>query len=163
MQHAIKNYFRCVLSAYIDSQERYVLPDVKEGDLEPLITEALAVKSVDLHCYGTEGIKTEVVDAEINTEVVVILFGSSLWFTRELCIHSIQDLYVYLQANTAHEVQARIIIPRDVASFIKELPHRGTVHVGSCFLSASTHDVEIHAKVCFGSGHRACCLMYTGH
>lgn len=35
LQHAIKNYFRCVLSAYIDVQERYMLPDVKEGDLEP--------------------------------------------------------------------------------------------------------------------------------
>ena len=55
LQHAIKNYFRGVLSAYIDSQERYVLPDVKAEDLKPLVTpEALAVKSVDLHCYSTD-------------------------------------------------------------------------------------------------------------
>ena len=24
----------------------------------------------------------------------------------------------------------------------------GTVHVGSCFLPASAHEVEVHAKVC---------------
>ena len=140
MQHAIKNYFRGVLSAHIDSQERYVLPDVKDEDLKPLVTpEALAVKSVDLHCYSTE------VD---DTEVCAILFGSNLWFTRDIYFHDVQGLDVCLQANTALEVQARSIIHQDVASFIKDLPGRGTVHVGSCFLPASAHDVEVHAKVC---------------
>ncbi len=140
LQHAIKNYFRGVLSAYIDSQERYVLPDVKAEDLKPLVTpEALAVKSVDLHCYSTEA---------ADTEVCAILFGSNLWFTSDVCFHDVRGLDVCLQANTALEVQARSIINQDVASFIKDLPGHGTVHVGSCFLPASAHDVEVHAKVC---------------
>lgn len=147
LQHAIKNYFRCVLSAYIDSQERYVLPNVKEGDLEQLFTpEALAVtvKSLDLHCYG---------NAEAaNTEVFAILSGSNLWFTSDLSFHDVRGLDVCLQTNTALEVQARTVINENVASFIKDLPSRGVVHVGSCFLPASTHDVDVHAKVCFGIG-----------
>ena len=139
LQHAIKNYFRGVLSAYIDSQERYVLPDMKAEDLKPLVTpEALAVKSVDLHCYGTE---------VAGTEVCAILFGSNLWFTRDIYFHDVRGIDVCLQANTALEVQARSINNQDVASFIKDLPGRGTVHVGSCFLPASAHEVEVHAKV----------------
>ena len=61
-----------------------------------------------------------------------------------------------LQANTALEVQARSIINQDVASFIKDLPGRGTVHVGSCFLPASAHDVEVHA-------YAKVCLLYKLH
>ena len=117
-----------------------MLPDVKAEDLKPLVTpEALAVKSVDLHCYGTE---------VADTEVFAFLSGSNLWFTREFSVHAVRDLDVCLQANTALEVQARSIIHQDVASFIKDLPGRGTVHVGSCFLPASAHEVEVHAKVC---------------
>ena len=90
---------------------------------------------MDLHCY--------------DTEVVVILSGSNLWFTRELCIHDIQDLHLCLQANTAHEVQARAIMQEEVASFIKDLPRHGIVCVGSCFqLPASKADVKLYAKVC---------------
>lgn len=133
MQHAIRNYFRCVHSAFIDAPERYVLPEVKGGGLEPLVTKTMVVETVDLHCY--------------DTEVVAILSGSSLWFTRELCIHDIQGLHLCLQTNTAHEVQARAIIQEEVASFIKDLPRRGIVCVGSCFLPASKVDVELHAKV----------------
>ena len=134
MQHTARNYFRCVHSAFIDAPEHYVLPEVKGGDLEPLVTEALVVKSVDVHCY--------------DTEVVVILSGSNLWFTRELNIHDIQDLCLCLQANAAHEVQARAKILKEVASFIRDLPRHGIVCVGSCFLPASKADVEFHAKVC---------------
>ena len=117
-----------------------MLPDVKDEDLKPLVTpEALAVKSVDLHCYGT-GVP--------DTEVCAILFGSNLWFTSDLCFRNVRGIDVCLQANTALEVQARSIINQDVTSFIKDLPGRGTVHLGSCFLPASAHDVEVHAKVC---------------
>ena len=154
LQHAIKNYFRCVLSAHIDSEERYVLPNVNEGDLEQLCTPevlAVTVKSLDLHCYS---------NAEAtNTEVFAILSGSNLWFTSDLSFHDAQDVDVCLQTNTALEVQARTVINENVASFIKDLPGRGVVHVGSCFLPASTHDVDVHAKVCFGIGIGTCCPM----
>ena len=139
MQHAIKNYFQCVHSAFIDAPEHYVLPEVQGRELEPLVTEPLVVESVDLHCY--------------DTEVVAILSGSNLWFTRELSVHDIQGLHLCLQANTAHVVQARTlknVIEKDVASFIKDLPHQGMVCASSCFLPARTKYVELHAKVCFG-------------
>lgn len=114
-----------------------MMPDVKR-DLQPLVTESPVVESVDLHCY--------------DTEVVAILSGSSLWFTRELCVHDIQGLHLCLQTNTAHEVQARTIISSDVPSFIKVLPRHGEVYVGSCFLPPSTKAVDLHAKVCFRVG-----------
>ena len=112
-----------------------MLPEVKGGDLEPLVTEAIVVKSVDVHCY--------------DTEVVVILSGNNLWFTRELHIHDIQGLHLCLQTNTALEVQARATIHEEVVSFIKNLPRFGAVCVDSCFLRASKADLELHAKVCF--------------